>query len=290
MLPVKTTNVSVVLIAAALCCDPAAGGIKIGSTQKFTQQIAVRNTTGQAVTFVRGETICASVSPDSFTVPAGGVAEITVEQKHWDTGLDNCYARNHTIAYDVENGNSGFRIQQYGSSNEVGCLDLTYFAVLWIPNAICPEAWGSVSGPVNYDANDPSAPWCPKFPCAPKCPDGAPYCPPSDDGSSVEYFGFAIENPQDFTVVLDNDINGQLDCNLTDLDKKTDRNECVTSQPTVGPSKSAITLKGSCGANFYRLSERTNVILSCYTSGTNGDKLQSWTPLTNGATYIYLNQ
>lgn len=236
---------------------------------------------------MREETVCASQSPDSFTVPANGSAEITIEQKHWDTGGDNCYAAHHTIAYHDSNGDGNwFRIQQYASSDAWACLGIEYFAVLWIPQAICPEAHGSVFGPVNDDkevCNDQGI-------CKPDCPPGADYCPPYDDGRSVEYFGFVIEDPVDFSVVVDNDSQRALDCNLTDLDNKTDRNECVTSQPTVGPSKTSITLKGACGGNFYRLGERTNVSLLCYTSGTNGADLQVWTPAKNGTTYVYLNK
>lgn len=281
-------------VICTLCCNPAVADINIFGTFKFTQQIAVRNNTDQAVTFVRGDTVCASASPDSFTVPANGSTEITVEQKHWDTGLDNCYATHHTIAYhDARNEKSGFRIQQYDNSNQWACLDIKYNIVAWINQAICPEGFGSVFGPVNEDGGDGSQPvgWDGVHGSAPiRCPDGAPHCPPSDDGKSVEYFGFVIENPLDFTVIVDNDTTESLDCSLTDLANKTDRNECVTNQPTVGPSKSAITLKGACGSNFYRLSERTNVLLLCYLSGTNGDHLQSWTPVTNGSTHIYLNK
>ena len=277
-----------VLAIALLCASPAAADINVFGSFKFTQQVRVRNNTSQPVTFVRGEVVCASQSPDSFTVPANGSAEITIEQKHWDTGLDDCYAVHHTIAYhDVNNDKSGFRIQQYDSSNQWACLDIKYNIIAWINQAICPEGYGSVFGPVNDD-NDVCNPAAGT--CTPDCPAGADYCPPHDDGRSVEYFGFVIENPVDFSVVLDNDTNGSLDCNLTDLANKTDRNECVTSQPTVGPSKTLLTLKGACGSNFYRPSDRTNVILLCYTSGTNGTNLQSWTPVTNGSTYVYVNK
>jgi hypothetical protein len=286
---VRTMRSIAVLTIVALCSSPAAAIIDVFGTFKFTQQVRVRNNTGQPVTFVRGEVVCASQSPDSFTVAANGSAEITIEQKHWDTGLDDCYATHHTIAYhDSNNDKNSFRIQQYDNSDQWACLDIKYNIVAWINQAICPEAHGSVFGPVNDDS-DPAV-VCNNGICTPSCPPGAEYCPPSDDGRSVEYFGFVIENPVDFSVVVDNDTNGSLDCNLTDLANKTDRNECVTSQPTVGPSKTAITLKGSCGSNFYRPSDRTNVILLCYTSGTNGTNLQSWTPVTNGSTYVYLNK
>lgn len=284
----RTMKSVVVLVVAAFCSRPAAADINVFGSFKFTQQVRVHNDTSQPVTFVRGETVCASQSPDSFTVPAGGNAEITIEQKHWDTGLDNCYATHHTIAYhDSNNDKNWFRIQQYDSSDQWACLDIKYNIIAWINQAICPEANGSVFGPVN-DANDVCNPATGI--CMPDCPPGADYCPPHDDGNSVEYFGFVIENPVDFSVVLDNDSSDVLDCNLTDLANKTDRNDCVTSQPTVGSSKTAITLKGSCGSSFYRPADRTNVILLCYVSGTNGQNLQSWTSVTNGSTYVYLNK
>jgi hypothetical protein len=258
-------------------CSHALAVINVMDHPSFNQYIAIQNNTGQAMTFVRTAMVCVSASPDSFTVGANSGTTITVTQKYSDTGLDNCYARNHNTTYqDSANSSNMFRIQQYASSNDYSCLDVKYNAIIWINNAVCPEATGKVFGPIG---DTPSV----------SCSDGVPNCPPRDDATPAEYFGFVITNPPPFAVTINNHNQGQgLDCVFTDLNNKTDRNSCVISYPSVGAGvKSAVSLAGTCGNKAYRLSVRTNVQLVCYLSNTVYQGAKTWVPTTNGATYDY---
>jgi hypothetical protein len=269
----------VVALTFMAWCRPAMAIINVLDHSSFNQYIAIQNQTGQPMTFVRSAMVCVSASPDSFTVGANSTVTITVTQKYYDTGLDNCYATHHNITYqDSANSNSMFRIQQYNNSDQYACLDIKYNIIFWINQAICPEATGEVFGPTNSDQY-----------LVVNCAGGIPNCPPSDNGSTAEYFGFLIMNPPPFTVTLNNQNQGQgVDCIFTDLNNKTDRNSCVVAYPSVNPgSKSAISLGGTCGNKFYRLSIRTNVQLLCYLSNTVYQGVKTWVPTTNGATYVY---
>ncbi len=275
-------NFSVGLLVAltfTAWCSRALAVINVMDHPSFNQYIAIQNNTSQAMTFVRTAMICVSASPDSFTGGANSATTITVAQKYSDTGLDNCYAAHHNITYqDSANSSNMFRIQQYASSNDYSCLGVKYNAVIWINNAVCPESTGKVFGPYN-DGNSPVV----------SCSDGILNCPPRDDGSPAEYFGFVIMNPPPFTVTINNKNQGQgLDCVFTDLDNKTDRNSCVISYPSVAAGlKSAASLDGTCGNKTYRLLLRTNVQLVCYISNTVYKGAKTWVPTTNGATYNY---
>ena len=264
-------------LSFTFCCSQALADINVVDHLSFNQYIAIQNNTGQAMNFVRTAMTCVSASPASFTVGANSGTTITVTQKYSDTGLNNCYMVNHNITYqDSANSSNMFRIQQYSSSNDYSCLDLKFLVVMWINNAVCPEATGKVFGPVGTTSTV-------------SCSGGVPNCPPHDNGSTAEYFGFVIMNPPAFAVTINNKNQGQgLDCVFTDLDNKTDRNSCVISYPSVLPGlKSTISLDGTCGDKAYRLSLRTNVQLVCYLSNTAFEGPKTWVPTANGATYDY---
>lgn len=149
-----------------------------GELSYFTEVI-VKNGSDAPVTFNRTANQCVLDAPESFTVGAGQTHSFTVEQKQWDTGLDNCYAAHHRLAYQdaAQSGNS-FDIQQYNSSDQPECLGITFFIIFPVAQAICPETTGRIAKVHIYDG--------PKI----VCPGGMPVC--RAQGGRTQTFGFYV--------------------------------------------------------------------------------------------------
>jgi hypothetical protein len=271
-------HLSAMVLLSIVASNHARAEINVMDHSDVMQVISVRNNSSQPVTFTRTANTCVYDSPASFTVAANSSTTIQAKNKWWDTGLDNCYATQHVIAYqDAANAGNTFSVQQFNNSSLLACLDIKYNIIFWIHQAICPLATGSVFAPTNSDSNSNGL----------NCPADAEHCPPTDNNSNTQWFGFAIEKPDDFSVVIDNDTQSSLDCLLTDLNRKTDRNACTQVMTTVGASKSSITLPGLCGSIYYRAADRVNVQLLCYVSGSNYVKTKSWSEVKSNTTYVY---
>lgn len=158
-------------------------------------EITVHNATSAPVEFVRSSSVCVSTSPERFTV---GANERSTIKLTWDfsDGKVLCYSAAHRIGYeDKASSTNRFAIQQYASSNDWACLGLVIFYGYSLSNAVCPEFHGNVHGPGT--SSDPGKGLV-------HCPEGAPVCPPYDNGprgyapapldNGTEYWGFVISN------------------------------------------------------------------------------------------------
>lgn len=258
--------------------DPAGAIIDKLDFPSFPSNITITNTTASSVTFVRVSQICASSSPDSFTVAGHTSTSIQVIQKYYDTGLDNCFAAGHDILYqDQGNPANSLRIIQRPGTNQQFCLSVK---ALFVSIGQCPEATGNVLGPANGEGSFTSV----------SCPPSIQNCPPwegAENGTPNQNFGFVITDLPPFVVMLKNPSSNPLACSLVDLNNKTDRNDCVRLEVDANPGLTRFSLPAICPNKAYRLADRTNVQLLCYIDGTNANGQQTWVPTTHDATYTY---
>lgn len=169
------------LIAACGWGGTAQAQISINGHYKIDTIITVRNATSNDIIFNRTKVICAASSPASFVAKANSDTTITVVEKYWDTWFDDCYARYHQVVYTMAGDPKSFiQVHQLLSSNNMACLDIKEFIILWINYAICPAAGGRVvTAGTTQDGNNVY------------CPPNTPVCPPRQ-GSASDSFGFLI--------------------------------------------------------------------------------------------------
>lgn len=118
------------------------------SLLSYETTLSLQNSTDSPVTFVLGQNHCVIDPPASFTVEAHGSWSQTFTQKHWDTGLDNCYGSNHSLIYQHSTDpNTRFGLEQSNSSNDPTCLGIKIFVVFMMGQTICPLATGHITGP-----------------------------------------------------------------------------------------------------------------------------------------------
>jgi hypothetical protein len=254
----------------------------------YSTTLVLKNGTDAPVTFNRIANTCVPDAPASFTVGPGETWSASVTQKHSDDGLDNCYLTHHSIVYeDAANAGNTFGVQQYGSSDDVACLDIKIFVIVPVGQAICPVTQGSLSGPKSFMYFNPGS-QTPQVRTT--CPGDMTSC--RGGGGRGILFGFYISKPEPFTVTA---VNGNptiaMDCVLTDLTAEADGNACVTETANIlAGAQAAMTLGGSCG-KFYRIADRTNVQLTCQTpmhqqqGGASVGATSQWQNIAEGSTY-----
>ncbi len=172
------------LVALFAWSGDAIAQINVMGNFRIDFYITVRNATSTDVEFKRTTAVCTVNPPDSFIAKANSDTTILVQQKYWDTGLDNCFAKYHNTVYSVANNPYAFiQIQQHLSSNNYACINLKEFIIFWINYAICPQTGVLpqivTAGTKNYNLY---------------CPGNVPYCPPAVGSSQVK-FGFLITGP-----------------------------------------------------------------------------------------------
>lgn len=116
----------------------------------YPMQLALKNGTDKPAVFALIEDTCIEGAPPYFTVNPGETWSATVIQRHYDQGVDNCYATPHGITYqDASNLANTFSVRQFDNSGDPNCYDIKFNIVFWINQAVCPVMTGMIAGPVS---------------------------------------------------------------------------------------------------------------------------------------------
>lgn len=174
------TCLAALIVAIPGWTNAARAEININGHYHIDTIITVRNATSNDITFNRTASVCSPQAPASFVAKANSDTVITVPEKYWDTGFDNCYAKYHNIVYTMAGDPKSFiQVHQLLSSNNYACLDIKEYILFWINYAICPAAGGRVvtAGTANGGGV--------------YCPPNTPQCPPLQ-GAASNSFGFLV--------------------------------------------------------------------------------------------------
>ena len=139
---------SLIMVSESRALVPTIDVLSHGYVDVYIQ---VNNHTAQPITFNLTASVCVSVAPGSFTIPANGKTSITVTWRFRDQNWDSCYTAHHFTSYEDAAGNN-FSIRQLNSSEDPRCADIKFFAVFYIHQAVCPETFGNMTAGTAQEA------------------------------------------------------------------------------------------------------------------------------------------